>query len=287
MLLVALFAGLATSAIAQNYQKNLTKELKKILGKEFKKNNFVFRQVPFDNFGLLSAFKDEIEFASFQCDMFTCIDKTIPTDFPSWLSMYGYAAVGNSHSTMELDKKVQNGFAINMALPKLLSVLGINADLNNKNIKDIRLNLGNFYLRLAQPRKLTRFMDDTLKAGDPLKQLWDRGELVFVGGDVVAEYIDMEVVVDQNLESKLDAKISDTAKIANIGGSSMNFQYNRSSKGTYRFKVNAPVIIAYMPRKQSGAGALSVAGEKPLSLEEIANFYHEKTLDYNPALKKN
>jgi hypothetical protein len=271
---------------AQNFQKSLSREFRRILGRDFKEANFKFRQVPFDNFGVLTAYKDNVEFANFQCASFDCINESIPqNDFQKWLSVDGFAEVGASHSTVQLSKTIQNDFALNMALPKLFSILGINFDAKSKKVKNIKLDLGNFYLRLLKPIKLSNYLLNR-PSNDQLKSLWDKGDLVFIGGDIVVEYIDLIIDVDQDLATKLDAKIDTSAvTIKSLDNSNYKFSTERTVKGTYHFKVNSPVIIAYMPRKQSGAGVLS-ALKKNMTMSEISAYWDKYSIPYNLQLKK-
>lgn len=285
-----------TAAYSQSYQKNFQKEMKNIFGKEMKKNKFVFRQVPFDNFGLITAFKDEVKYGEFVCAMFNCIGHennpkiTSREDFEKWLHMDGFAEVGEAHSTVHLTKNAQNDFSLNMALPKLFSFLGIDAGFASNRIKDVTLNLGNFYLRLLRPgRYLSYMQSDAAKKYNPYaNDLFRKGELVVVRGDIVVEYIEMTITVDDSLAANLNAKIggdSTTAPI-NIQGAALNFSARKNKDGSYYFKVNSPVIIAFLPKKQEEAGTLAAPKEEKMTMQEIADYWG-KYRTYPRELKTN
>ncbi len=242
---------------AQNYNKIMGKAIKKSIGDDLK--GYQTFSYPTDNFGLITSYNDAAVDQNFICDMWDCIGvDTAKSSSASWLDMNKFAAVGSGGS-INLSEKDQKKLAIGVILPKVFSIIGVNAKVNNDKTTQVTINIGKAYLRKLRRQPMVDYLTK-LDNSSLLKQAFSNGTLVLVVADCVIEDLSVEVKVSKQDSIALDAKIGTTtgSSVASkiFSDASLSVAVTRNLSGTYTFKVNHPVIYARLAKKQPTSLAL-------------------------------
>lgn len=251
-------AGAFNSIInAQNYNRIMTKAIKKAIGTDLKE--YQTFSYPTDNFGLITSYQNSATDANFLCDMWNCIgiNSSNIIDKTNWLSLNNFAAVGGGGS-IELSNKDKSKIAIEVVLPKIYNVIGITGEFKKEKNTEITISIGKAYLRKLRRDEIIKYINN-LDNSKSIKQNYINGSLVLIVADCVIEDMAVKVKVNQNMASNIDAKIgvSGTSTGAKIfQDSSLSVGVEKLSDGVYNFSISHPVIFARLAKKQPSAGAL-------------------------------
>jgi hypothetical protein len=245
-----LFLGTKIS-YAQNYNKIMGKAIKKSIGNDLK--GYLPFSYPTDNFGLITSYDESAVDENFICDMWSCIGvDTAKSNSATWLDMNKFAAVGAGGS-ITLSEKDQKNLAIGALLPKIFSIIGVNTRVNNDRTTQLSINIGKAYLRKLRRQPMIDYINQ-LDKSSLLYKSFSNGTLVLVVADCVIEDLSVEVKIDKQHSSALDAKIGaipgSTVASKVFSDVSLTVAVTRNLSGTYTFKINHPVIYARLAKKQ-------------------------------------
>ncbi len=83
-----------------------------------------------------------------------------------------------------------------------------------------------------------------------------QGDFIIATGDIILNGFTVEVKVDKSFNPKLDAKLSELAKLGSIGkDSKLELSVDGDEKGNYKLTASTPVVAAVLwkkPPKQRG-----------------------------------
>lgn len=242
---------------AQNYNKIMGKAIKKSIGDDLK--GYQTFSYPTDNFGLITSYNEAAVDENFICDMWDCIGvDTAKSSSATWLDMNKFAAVGGGGS-LNLSEKDQKQLAIGVILPKIFSIIGVNAKVNNDKTTQITINIGKAYLRKLRRQPMVDYLRKLDKTTE-LAKAFSNGTLVLAVADCVIEDLSVEVKVGKQDSIALAAKIGtvpgSTVASKIFSDASLSVAVTRNLSGTYTFKVNHPVIYARLLKKQPTSSAL-------------------------------
>lgn len=256
------------------------KAIKKAIGSDLK--GYQIFSYPTDNFGLITSYENSVSDENFLCDMWNCIGvNNTNTENLDWLKLNNFAGIG-SGGTIELSQKKKTKVAIDIILPKIYDVVGVTGGFKKESTTEINITIGKAWLRKLRRDEIIEYINklDNTKS---VKRAFNNGNLVLVVADCVIENITVSVKVDQETASKLDAKLGVTGtSVATkiFQDMSLSVVVERTSSGTYTFKVSHPVIFARLSKKQPGAGSLGAE-------ENFKDWSIVKTTLDKSGLKKN
>lgn len=252
----AFFLTLCTNnlSFAQNYNKIMGKSIKKAIGDDLK--GYKVFSYPTDNFGLITSYENSLSEDNFLCDMLNCVGFNDPNG-ANWLNLNDFAAVGGG-GAISLKEKKKSKFAIEVLMPKIYDVVGINAGFEKEKETEITLNIGKAYIRKLRRDKIVDYIN-SLDNSKSIKRAFINGSLVLVVADCVIDNMSVTVKVNQKISTKLDAELGITgstvaAKV--FQDTSLSVQFEKKSEGVYTFTISHPVIFARLIKKQPGAGYL-------------------------------
>lgn len=246
----------SSTSFAQNYNKIMGKAIKSAIGSDLK--GYQIFSYPTDNFGLITSYENSVSDANFLCDMWNCIGvNDANSGSADWLRLNNFAGVGGG-GTIELSQKKKTKVAVEVILPKIYDVVGVTGGFKRERTTEINITIGKAYLRKLRRDIISEYINN-LDNSKSVKKAYNNGNLVLVVADCVIENITVSVKVDQETAASLDAKLGVTgttvaAKV--FQDASLSVSVEKSSSGTYTFKVSHPVIFARLTKKQPGAGSL-------------------------------
>lgn len=250
-----------TESFAQNYNKIMGKSIKKAIG--FDLEGYQIFSYPTDNFGLITSYENSVTDTNFLCDMWNCIGvNDANSKSANWLTLNNFAGVGGG-GTIELSQRKKTKVAVEAVLPKIYDVVGVTGGFKKERTTEINITIGKAYLRKLRRDEITNYINN-LDNTKSVKKAYNNGNLVLVVADCVIENMSVSVKVDQETAADLDAKlgISGTTIAAKVFQDlSLSVKVEKSSSGTYSFKVTHPVIFARLTKKQPGAGSLGAGDD--------------------------
>ncbi|MDO3423961.1 hypothetical protein QWT87_03595 [Chryseobacterium sp. APV1] len=229
--------------------------IKKAIGNDLK--GYKIFSYPTDNFGLITSYENSLSDGNFLCDMLNCIGINDSAQV-DWLSLNDFAGVGSGGS-ITLEEKQKSKFAVEVLLPKIYDVVGINGGFEKEKETVVTLNIGKAYLRKLRRDKIVEYIEK-LDNSKSIKRAFLNGKLVLVVADCVIENMSVTVKVDQEISASLDAKLGVTgstvaAKV--FQDASLSVKFEKKSEGVYTFSISHPVIFARLTKKQPTAGYLN------------------------------
>lgn len=238
-----------TLVSCKSYNSVMVKKVKKSLGKQFKGySSFTY---PTSNFGVMTSYTDKAEDGNYYCGMNTCLDIKLSSN--EILNMGGLLDVGSGGpiTLSESDKKV---VSLDAVLPQLWKTLNVEGEYSSDKVTTVTMSLGAGHVRqlnrIRLKEALAKLSDD-----HPYKIAFNNGKFAVVVSDVVVESMSFDVKFDNNTTGKIEAALSKVP--ADSTNATLNFGYERTLNGEYKFKVTHPVIVMRLIKKQPNAGALS------------------------------
>lgn len=243
---------------AQSYNKIMSKAIKKAIGSDLK--GYQVFSYPTDNFGLITSYEFGVSDVNFLCDMWNCIGfKNPPSEKSEWLSLNNFAAIGSGGS-IELSETKQQKVALNVILPKIYDIVGVDGGLSAEKTTDITITIGKAYLRKLRRDEIVNYINNSGDSSS-IKKAYNNGNLVLIIGDCIIEDLTVTVKVDNATAAKLDSKIGNSATSAVFKDVSLTVNVEKNVTGSYTFKVEHPIIYARLAKKQPSAGTLGVDEE--------------------------
>ncbi|MDR3678914.1 MAG: hypothetical protein P4L41_03035 [Flavipsychrobacter sp.] len=240
--------------LAQNYNRIMGRAIKRAVGKDLR--GFQTFSYPTDNFGLITSYVNSVSPENFICDMWNCIgvNSTAGLSSIEWLKMKDFAGVG-SGGAITLSQQRKTKLAINVLLPKIYDVIGITGGFSAERTTNITISIGQAYFRNLRKDPMTSYING-LDNSSSLKKAYLNGNLVLIVSDCVIEDLSVSVTVNSEDSAKINAKFGDAATSKIFSDASLSVEVDRSSTGTYTFKVSHPIIFARLAKKQPSAGTL-------------------------------
>lgn len=244
-----LFALLSLSILScKTYNDIMVKSVRESLGKDFK--SYSSFSYPTNNFGALTSFDTDLKPENQICAMNSCLDLTLTED--EWLDFKGLLDVGTG-GTIELTETDQKTASIDAVLPKLWSIINVSGGFEKSSTQKVELNIGPATVRFIDKLKLKEYIDN-LDDTNAYKQKYISGDLVVIVSDVVVKNMSVTVELDTNSSLKLEAAMQG----GNVDSSELDFTFTKVTDGKYVFRVDKPVIIMRLPKKQPSAGGLGI-----------------------------
>ena len=246
------FALINSSCIGTSYTKTMVKAVKKAIVGDF--SGYRGINFPTNNFGLLTTYERSISDKNMLCAMAGCFDSLHLRNKDDSLRMGGLADIGKG-AAISLNEKTQTKLSADIILPELWKTLNINAGIDSKKISNVSLSFGPTYKRHLNKLALERFISN-LPEDDPYKRRFNTGGLIVVVADVIVE--NMEIIVD--IESTAAMEVN--AKIGLIGTApkdTLKGEFQRITAGRYSFKINQPLIVLRLARRQPQSGFLGTS----------------------------
>lgn len=248
------------------------KQIAPILTSVFGLNDYYqISPYPVDNFGVFTAYSaprgqlwDE---GNQICATWSCLGietNEIPNDPSQRTTINGFADIG-SGGTITLTDDQQNSFGVNLLLPGLAKLIDIKGGVDWKNHVNVKLRLGNTHKRTLNRIKALNYIRNVLKPGNPLRDAFDKGELVIVVADLLVDSVDATISIDKNVNGSADAALSQAAQSQQLlVGKDSSLRAKIESKGTgeYHLEVNNPVVLAVLPKQQPSGGTLGQSTDK-------------------------
>lgn len=245
---VMLLASIVT--VEAQYTKKMIKGIKKAIGRDLK--DYQFFSYPRNNYGVITSYEETISDYNFLCDTWYCIGVTTPpTDIVSWLTVNGYVAEGNG-GQVNLTEKVKKKFALNVALPKMYQVIGVEGQMNSSSVLSTTVSFGSAYFRQLRRDPILKYIGD-LPQNSSVKTAFDAGKLAYIVADVVIKDLTVTIEVEREMDLVLKTKVGETGTKL-FSDSELEVGLTRTQEGTYSLKVDKPVIVARLGRKQPAAG---------------------------------
>jgi hypothetical protein len=231
--------------------------------KEFK--NWQVMNYPTNNFGILTLYTTEPNGTySFYTDMWNTLQykqDEIPIKYADWLAMDGYPAPGTGGGQIVItDDKDRKKLGLGFVFPKLLSVMGLNFGFNKDKTVVVNLTSSGIDLRCLRRTESNPYLrgDASEKKNgrkvnpDVMDHFKNKGDLAIVTGDAILKDIEITITTDLATTTNLEAKFGAGPKI--FDGAELKFGYERIQKGTYKFTIKSPVIVARLIKVQPEAG---------------------------------
>lgn len=246
------FAIIDSSCIGNSYTKTMVKAVKKAIVGDFSGYHGI--NFPTNNFGLLTTYEKSASDKNMLCAMAGCFDSLNLITKDDSLRMGGLADIGKG-AAISLNEKTQTQLSADIILPELWKTLDVKGGIDIKKGSKVTMSFGPTYKRHLNRLKLEKFIGK-LPEDDPYKKRYNTGGLVVVIADVIVE--NMEIIID--LESTVAAELD--AKIGLIGTApkdTLKGEFKRIKEGQYSFKINQPLIVLRLVRKQPQAGFLGTS----------------------------
>ncbi len=231
----------------------MQKSTKKVLGDDFK--NYNYFSYPTDNYGIASCYYLEATAMNFECDTWNCLGVTaLPTNSEKLWTLNGFAADGVG-PVITLSEKVKREIAVKAVLPEVFQTLGVSVDATGTGIKTVDISFGPGHVRTILPQEFGDYLA-SLPSTKRLNVFYSSGELVYVFADVVLENFTVSIVVENNLESQLEAKLKELPS-GTFGGATLGVKLSKNAKGTYTLTSTKPLVVARWSKKITGPGVLN------------------------------
>lgn len=255
------FTFYSIEANAQNYNRIMGKAIKKAIGSDL--NGYQIFSYPTDNFGLITSYENSVSDANFLCDMWNCIGiNDMNHTSINWINLNNFAGVGEG-GTIELSQKKKSKVAVDIILPKIYDVIGVSGGFKTDRTTEVNITIGKAYLRKLRRNEIIGYINN-LENTNSIKKAFINGDLVIVVADCIIENMTVSVKVDQETSAAIDAKLgvsgsSIAAKV--FQDASLSVSVEKSSSGSYMFKISHPVIFARLTKKQPEAGSLGTSND--------------------------
>jgi hypothetical protein len=225
--------------------------------------NYQLSPYPVDNFGLLTSYRppkgQKWNEGNQICATWSCLGlDSIPTDATQRFTVNGFADSGTG-GTLTLSDDKQNSFGINLLLPGLAKLIDVKGNVDWKKHITVKLQLGPATKRILNRIKAQNYFDNVLKPGNPLKDAYDKKELVIIVADVITDSLDATITVDKDLNVGASAALSKAAQSQALPvgkDSSLSGKLENKGNGTYHLEVKNPVVLAVFPRELRKTGNL-------------------------------
>jgi len=273
LLLIGICSLLNTDA--QSLNARLLKAIEKAIGSDLK--GYKFYSYPTDNFGVLTCYDKKDNDKYFITDTWNCIGhKKPPTDSSSWMDVYGYV-VPSGGGSIEVDDQTKKDYGFSIALPKIADILSVGVGFDKNSTQIIDISIGKAYKRKLLPDNLIAYFDTT-QAKSLAKKGFEKGTLKIIVADVVITGIKAKVTLsDSTTIANIEAKIG-SSKSKVFSDASLKVKIAKVKKGTYTLSINHPVIFAYLPKRQPGAGELGAKRDVEEWPDGSAYFPNDPTL---------
>jgi hypothetical protein len=226
----------------------MVKSVRESLGKDFA--SYSSFSYPTNNFGVLTSFDSELKPENQICAMNSCLDLALVND--EWLDFKGLLNVGTGGS-IQLTETDQKTASIDAVLPKLWSIINVSGGFEKSSTRKVDLNIGPATVRFINKLKLKKYIDN-LDDTNEYKQKYVSGDLVVIVSDVVVKNMTVTVELDSDSSLKLETAMQG----ASTESSELDFTFTKVTNGKYVFKIDKPVIIMRLPKKQPSAGGLGI-----------------------------
>jgi hypothetical protein len=219
-------------------------------------DNWEFQAYPVDNFGIGTAYDfkpgQPTLTGDFICSTFKCLNEK-PADVGSsdWLSIDGILIPGGGGSlTLTADSKKE--FSAGVVLSSLLKLINLNFSADFTNNATVTITIPKAYVRLLDRSTFVNRIG-TLPNDDPLRQSFRNGTVDYIIGDIVVTSMSAKITVNKNKNITASATLTQATSIVGKD-SSLNMKMTDDGNGNYTLDVSKPVIVAYLHRRQPGAG---------------------------------
>jgi hypothetical protein len=270
--LLILAASLASvlDGAPKDYSKIMQAAIRRSLGNDFRE--YEWMSYPTNNFGIgtmyvLSSEKEKPSDRNQWCATYTCLGlegKRAPLDATARLTAGGFADVGTGGPLILSDDQSRT-LAGEVFLPRLLNVLGINAEAGSASSGQVSIRLGNISRRILKKQAILTYLDG-LPAGSPLRKGLEEHRLAMVVADAVIDSLEVDVQSGGNTTREITAKLAPLVNRVAGSPSTMLVQVRRDQSGKYRLLVGQPVIIARLTLRRPLAGREAGSGDRPPQL---------------------
>ena len=235
--------------IPPSYSQIMTKAVRKAMGKDFRE--YQSPSFPTNNFGILTTYENEVTDQSLLCAMSGCFDSLIINNESDSINLGGLADVGRGPAIL-LNERNQHSVSLKTLLPKLWDILGIEAGVDKKEIVNVGLKLGPTYERHLNKIKFNAFIN-RLPDDNLYKRQYLTGNLVVIVADVVVRNMEIVINLEDSAAARLNAIISPEVTMTS---DTLKGEFKRLTSGQYSFKINQPLIVLRLARKQPQGGVL-------------------------------
>ncbi len=255
--ITSIFALLFSSLSAQNYNKEFIKQVKKILGNDYREYSFL--SYPLDNFGALTFYKDAASDENQICAAATCLGLPTPAaNSTDWINMFDYLDIGGG-GQITLTEKSQKQIVIKTILPKIYQVLNISGQYDRKRVVNATININQGFKRILKLEKVNNFIN-SLNNTSLLKKSYVNNNLVYVYADFVIDKMSVSIDVDINaateIDTKLNLSVNPGAIFSTDSNTGLSLSITKVSNGSYKINFDKPVIIARLIKFQPSEGGL-------------------------------
>jgi len=251
-LYLLLIVGTVLMSSCGSYSKEMTKMLRKAVGKDLK--GYYPFSYPTNNFGILTTFEYNLSPEYQLCAMLNCFDSLEILNSSEWLNLKGLADIGEG-APISINERIQSSISVNAVLPKLWNTLDLKGGIDKKHIKNVSLKMGRAYVRHLNRLRFNDLIN-SLPDDNLYKKQYLSGNLVIVVSDVVVTSMEVIVELEDSMKIALEAKFAPGTANSKFTDISLNGQVERIASGKYAFKINQPVIILRLAKKQPQAGTL-------------------------------
>jgi hypothetical protein len=251
-------------AWGQNYGDELNTEWQSILGIKKQDGPYQWFGYPVDNFGVLTVYGPpsgkHLTDSDRLCATWTCIGvdaSKIPADVVLYTTVNGYASSGQGPSIHLTNDKKSKG-AVTLLLSNFFSALTLTGSANLSKDAAFDLTADGAYKRSVNVQKFQDYIS-SLADKELLKQIWNSGQFVYIGSDIVAHNLKITLTLNTQKDAGINAKL--TQAMANVGGGS-TAGATVSSSGTGKYIVEYPgfVVLATQLHHEWKPGALFAGG---------------------------
>jgi len=238
-------------------------------GKAYK--DFQWLPYPLDNYGVGTAYSKSQD--KFLCDTFPCLGmETAPnpassSEYERWIKIINpttnvtYSAIGSGPSA-EFTNQQKKKLLLQALVPKILSVIGVEGDVNFDTQRDVTLQLAKGTLRNLYAKPYLTYVTSLTSNADTygLLSAYQTRRLVVVTSDVVINEFVIKVDKTSQAGAGIKLKVGEQAK-SDFAGSGLNFTVSKSGTTHYIIKGNSPFIVGIRPKRmplESGVGTSSI-----------------------------
>ncbi len=250
-----LLAALFVLSSCCSYNAIMKNALKKSMGKDFK--GYYAFSYPTNNFGLITSYENELAQSNQYCAMAACLDGIEINNETEWLHLGDLADVGDG-AAIDLSEKKKTKIAVDAVLPKLWNAVQIDGSVSNDREVKTTLQIGPAHVRFINKKKFEEYIEN-LPQTNKYKQKYNAGNLVLIVSDVVVESLSVRIEVDNTLATKLDAAIASGSISKNLGDVDLKATLEKTTSGVYELKIDKPVIVLRLAKKQNPIKGTGVA----------------------------
>jgi hypothetical protein len=232
-----------------SYSQIMTKAVRKAMGKDFRE--YHSPSFPTNNFGILTTYENELTDQSLLCAMSGCFESLIINNEKDSINLGGLADVGQGPAII-LNERNQYSISVQSLLPELWDILGLGAGVDKKEIVNVALKLGPTYERHLNKIRLNAFIN-SLSDDNLYKRQYLAGNLVVIVADVVVKNMEITINLEDSAAARLNAKISSKVTLTT---DTLKGEFKRLTSGQYSFKINQPLIVLRLARKQPQGSVL-------------------------------